>query len=45
MSFETELTDEKRSEWAKDLAFDLDEFFRQHDPVYAAKNPNEAAVK
>ena len=29
MNFETELTDEKRSEWAKDLAFDLDEFFRQ----------------
>ena len=47
MSFETEeeLSDEKRSEWAKDLAFDLDEFFRQHDPVYAAENPDEAAAK
>ena len=45
MSFETELTDEKRSEWAKDLAFDLDEFFRQQDPVYAAENPDEAAAK
>ena len=45
MSFETELTDEKRSEWAKYLAFDLDEFFRQQDPVYAAENPDEAAAK
>ena len=45
MSFETELSDEKRSEWAKDLAFDLDEFFRQQDPVYAAENPDEAAAK
>ena len=47
MSFETEeeLTDEKRSEWAKDLAFDLDEFFRQQDPAYATENPDEAAAK
>ena len=45
MNFETELTDEKRSEWAKDLAYDLDEFFRQHDPVYAAENPDEVAAK
>ena len=45
MSFETELSDEKRSEWAKDLAFDLDEFFRQQDPVYAAENPDEEAAK
>ena len=45
MNFETELTDEKRSEWAKDLAFDLDEFFRQQDLVYAAENPDEAAAK
>ena len=45
MNFETELTDEKRSEWAKDLAFDLDEFFRQQDPVYAAENPDEATAK
>ena len=45
MNFETELTDEKRSEWAKDLAYDLDEFFRQQDPVYAAENPDEEATK
>ena len=45
MNFETELSDEKRSEWAKDLAFDLDEFFRQQDPVYAAENPDEEAAK
>ena len=45
MNFETELSDEKRSEWAKDLAFDLDEFFRQQDPVYAAENPEEASAK
>ena len=44
MSFETELSDEKRSEWAKDLAYDLDEFFRQHDSAYAAENPDEAAA-
>ena len=45
MNFETELSDEKRSEWAKDLAFDLDEFFRQQDPVYATENPDEVAAK
>ena len=45
MNFETELSDEKRSEWAKDLAYDLDEFFRQQDPVYAAENPDEEAAK
>ena len=45
MNFETELSDEKRSEWVKDLAFDLDEFFRLQDPVYAAENPDEAAAK
>lgn len=45
MNFETELTDEKRIEWAKDLAIDLDEFFRQQDPVYAAENPDEVAGK
>ena len=45
MNIETELSDEKRSEWAKDLAFDLDEFFRQQDSVYAAENPDEAATK
>ena len=47
MSFETEagLSDEKRSEWAQDLAYDLDKFFRQQDPVYAAENPDEVAAK
>ena len=29
-----------KMDMATDLAFDLDEFFRQHDPQYAAQHPN-----
>jgi antirestriction protein len=36
---DAELTEIEQVEWAMDLAFDLDEFFRQHDPHYAAQRP------
>jgi len=34
-----ELSESDRLDMATDLAFDLDEFFRQHDPQYAAQHP------
>ena len=34
-----ELTEEEKSEWAMDIAYAMDEFFRQHDPQYAAEHP------
>ncbi|MBN3026294.1 type IV secretory system conjugative DNA transfer family protein [Ruthenibacterium lactatiformans] len=40
-----ELTEEEKSEWAMDIAYDMDEFFRQHDPQYAAEHPEEHAAK
>ena len=40
MSGAAGLTDDERMEMAMDLAFDLDEFFRQKDPQYAAANPD-----
>ena len=33
------LTQADKLDMATDLAFDLDEFFRQHDPQYAAQHP------
>ncbi len=33
------LTQADKLDMATDLAFDLDEFFRQHDPQYAARHP------
>ncbi|MGI6577250.1 MAG: antirestriction protein ArdA [Eubacteriales bacterium] len=36
---EPELTMDDKMDMATDLAFDLDEFFRQHDPQYAAQHP------
>lgn len=42
---EEELTDEEKSEWAMNIAYDLDEFFRQRDPQYAAEHPEEHAAK
>ncbi len=45
MSFQDDLPEEEKSEWAMDLAFDLDEFFRQNDPQYAAEHPEEHAAK
>ena len=45
MSFQDDLPEEEKSEWAMDLAFDLDEFFRQNDPQYAAEHPEAHAAK
>ena len=45
MTFQDDLPEEEKSEWAMDLAFDLDEFFRQNDPQYAAERPEEHAAK
>ena len=45
MTFQDDLPEEEKSEWAMDLAFDLDEFFRQNDPQYAAEHPEAHAAK
>ena len=42
---ESELTEDEKSEWAMDIAFDLDEYFRQRDPRYAAEHPEAHAAK
>ena len=31
--------------WAMDIAFDMDEYFRQRDPQYAAEHPEAHAAK
>ena len=45
MTFQNDIPEEEISEWAMDLAYDMDEFFRQHDPQYAAEHPEEHAAK
>jgi antirestriction protein len=45
MTFQDDIPEEELSEWAIDIAYDLDEFFRQHDPQYAAEHPEEHAAK
>ena len=40
-----DLPEEEKSEWAMDIAFDMDEFFRQNDPQYAAEHPEAHAAK
>ena len=45
MTFQDDIPEEELSEWAMDIAYDLDEFFRQHDPQYAAEHPDEHAAK
>ena len=45
MAFQDDLPEEEKSEWAMDIAFDLDEFFRQNDPQYAAEFPGEQEQK
>ena len=45
MTFRDDIPEEEISEWAMDLAYDMDEFFRQHDPQYAAEHPEEHAAK
>ena len=42
---EEELTQDEKLEMAMDLAFDLDQFFRQQDPQYAAEHPDAHAAK
>ena len=44
-SDEMELSEDKKQDMATDLAFDLDEFFRQKDPQYAAAHPDAHASK
>ena len=45
ITFRDDIPEEEISEWAMDLAYDMDEFFRQHDPQYAAEHPEEHAAK
>ena len=45
MTFQDDVPKEEVSEWAMDLAYDMDEFFRQNDPQYAAEHPEEHAAK
>ena len=45
MAFQDDLSEEEKSEWAMDIAFDMDEFFRQNDPQYAAEHPEAHAAK
>ena len=40
-----ELTQDEKQEMAMDLAFDLDQFFRQQDPRYAAEHPDAHAAR
>jgi len=45
MAFQDDLPEEEKSEWAMNIAFDMDEFFRQNDPQYAAEHPEAHAAK
>ncbi|WP_455909824.1 antirestriction protein ArdA [Dysosmobacter welbionis] len=45
MAFQDDIPEEELSEWAMDIAYDMDEFFRQRDPQYAAEHPEEHAAK
>ena len=45
ITFQDDIPEEEISEWAMDIAYDMDEFFRQHDPQYAAEHPEEHAAK
>lgn len=45
MTFQGDIPEEELSEWAMDIAYDMDEFFRQRDPQYAAEHPEEHAAK
>ena len=45
MTFQDDIPKEELSEWAMDIAYDMDEFFRQRDPQYAAEHPEEHAAK
>ena len=45
MAFQDDIPEEELSEWAMDIAYDMDEFFRQRNPQYAAEHPEEHAAK
>lgn len=45
MTFQGDIPEKEVSEWAMDIAYDIDEFFRQHDPRHAAEHPEEHAAK
>lgn len=45
MTFQDDIPEEELSEWAMDIAYDMDEFFRQRDPQYAAEHPEEHTAK
>lgn len=45
MTFQNNIPEEELSEWTMDIAFDMDEFFRQHDPQYAAEHMDTHAAK
>lgn len=45
MTFQDDIPEEELSEWAMDIAFDMDEYFRQHNPQYAAEHPEAHAAK
>ena len=45
MTFQDDIPEEELSEWAMDIAYDMDEYFRQNDPQYAAEHPEEHAAK
>lgn len=44
MTFQDDIPEEL-SEWAMDIAYDMDEFFRQNDPQYAAEQPEAQEAK
>ena len=45
MTFRDDIPEEELSEWAMDIAYDMDEFFRQRDPQYAAEHPEAHAAR
>ena len=45
MTFQDDIPEEELSEWAMDIAFDMDEYFRQHDLQYAAEYPEAHEAK
>ena len=45
MTFQDDLSEEEKSDWAMDIAFDMDAFFRQNDPQYAAEHPEAHDAK
>ena len=45
MTFQDDIPEEELSEWAMDIAYDMDAFFRQNDPQYAAEHPKKHEAK